>query len=37
MKTKKKVTSYSLQKFTNSVVKWTSIISFYCKEILDLV
>jgi len=29
---KKKQTLYSLQKITNSVVKWTAIISFYCNE-----
>jgi hypothetical protein len=28
----KRVTLYSLQKLTNSVVKWTAIISSCCKE-----
>ncbi len=33
-KAKKLLTTYSLQKVTNSVVKWTSIISFYSKQYL---
>ncbi len=33
MKTKDKpVTLYKLQKFTNSVVKWTGILASACRE-----
>lgn len=32
MKSKKKLTTYSLQKLTNSVVKWTGILSEICKK-----
>lgn len=32
MKTQKNFTSYSLQKLTNSVIKWTSILTFLCLD-----
>jgi hypothetical protein len=32
MKTKNKTTVYSLQKITNSVVKWTAIITVLCID-----
>ena len=35
MKIKKKITLYALHKFTNSVIKWTGIISSYCRQNID--
>ena len=32
IKERKVITLYSLQKFTNSVVKWTGIVASLCKE-----
>jgi len=32
MKTQKKTTIYSLQKLTNSIVKWTAIITSLCLD-----
>ncbi len=32
MKTKNKATLYSLQKVTNSVIKWTAIITVLCLD-----
>lgn len=35
MKYKEKLTQYKLQKFTNAVIKWTAIMSFYCRNNID--
>ena len=32
---KKKVTTYCLLRLTNSVIKWTGIMTSYCKEYVD--
>ena len=32
---KKKLTLYCLQRLTNSVIKWTGIMTSYCKEYVD--
>ena len=32
MKTQKKITIYSLQKVTNSVIKWTAIMTALCLD-----
>ncbi len=32
MKTQKKVTLYTLQKATNSVIKWTAIMTALCLD-----
>lgn len=32
MKTKNQVTLYSLQRITNSVIKWTGIITVLCLD-----
>ena len=32
MKTKNKTTIYSLQKITNSVIKWTGLITVLCLD-----